>query len=196
MFYCPAKETTCPIGFLRQFYLRAPKSLYFEKCIFIDHTQIMKIKTHNWTAPRIMHYISFALHFICTTFALHLKIMPHQHKMHDMSQFKCHALNCFYFMKCKCNAKSLLQPVFCVFRTTFTMPGRNPPTSMRHGKGFTKAETTTLLKTIEQILPIDVEGWNEVHDIFNSKHSPRGVEGLKRKFNKLTDRIPTKKSLV
>ena len=35
-----------------------------------------------------------------------------------------------------------------------------------------KAETTTLLKTIEHILPIDVEGWNEVHDMFNSKHTP------------------------
>ena len=35
-----------------------------------------------------------------------------------------------------------------------------------------KAETMTLLKTIEQILPIDAEGWNEVHDIFNSKHTP------------------------
>ena len=61
-------------------------------------------------------------------------------------------------MKCKYNAKSLVQPVFCVFPTTFTMPSRNPPTSMRHGKGFMKAETTTLLKTIEHILPIDVEG--------------------------------------
>ena len=99
---------------------------------------------------------------------------------------------CFYFMKYKCNAKSLLQPVFRIFRTTFTMPGRNPPTSMRCGKGFTKAETTTLLKTIEHILPIDMEGWNEVHDIFNSKHSPRGVEGLKRKFNKLANKpVPT-----
>ena len=68
------------------------------------------------------------------------------------------------------------------------MPGCNPPTSTRHGKGFTKAETTTLLKAIEQILPIDTEGWNEVHDIFNSKHSPRGVESLKRKFNKLANK--------
>ena len=59
---------------------------------------------------------------------------------------------------------------------------------MRHGKGFTKAETTTLLKTIEQILPIDVEAWNEVHDVFNSKHTPHGVEGLKCKFNKLTNK--------
>ena len=112
-----------------------------------------------------MHNISFALHFICTTFHLHLKIMPRQHEMHDTSR-------CFYFMKCKCNAKSLLQPVFRVFRTTFTMPGRNPPASTRRGKGFTKAETTTLLKAIERILPIDAEGWTKVHDIFNSKHSP------------------------
>ena len=54
-------------------------------------------------------------------------------------------------MKCKCNAKSLLQPVF-------------------------------------RVLPIDAEGWTEVHDIFNSKHSPRGVEGLKWKFNKLANK--------
>ena len=55
-----------------------------------------------------------------------------------------------------------------------------------------KAETTTLLKTIEHILPIDAEAWNEVHDVFNSKHTPRGVEGLKRKFNKLTNNpVPT-----
>ena len=92
-------------------------------------------------------------------------------------------------MKCKCNAKSLLQPVFCVFQTTFTMPSRNPPASMRRGKGFTKAETTTLLKAVECI---DAEGWTEVHDIFNSKHSSRGVEGLKRKFNKLANKpVPT-----
>ena len=72
------------------------------------------------------------------------------------------------------------------------MPGHNPPTSTRCGKGFTKAETTTLLKTIEQVLPIDAEGWNEVHDIFNSKHTPRGFEGLKQKFNKLTNKpVPT-----
>ena len=95
-------------------------------------------------------------------------------------------------MKCKCNAKSLLQPDFCVFRTTFTMPSRNPPASTRHGKGFTKAETTTLLKAIEWILPIDTEGWTKVHDIFNSKHSSCGVEGLKRKFNKLANKpVPT-----
>ena len=85
--------------------------------------------------------------------------------------------NHFHFMKCKCNAKSLVQHVFCVFPTTFTMPSRHPPASTRHGKGFTRAETTTLLKAIEQILPIDVEAWNEVHDVFNSKHSPHGVEG-------------------
>ena len=72
------------------------------------------------------------------------------------------------------------------------MPSRNPPASTRRGKGFTKAETTTLLKAIERILPIDVEGWTEVHDIFNSKHSPRGVEGLQRKFNKLANKpVPT-----
>ena len=59
------------------------------------------------------------------------------------------------------------------------MPSRHPPASTRHGKGFMRAETTTLLKAIEQILPIDVEAWNEVHDVFNSKHSPCGVEGLK-----------------
>ena len=68
------------------------------------------------------------------------------------------------------------------------MPSHHPPASMRHGKGFTKAETTTLLKAIEQILPINVEAWNEVHDVFNSKHSPHGVKGLKRKFNKLTNK--------
>ena len=68
------------------------------------------------------------------------------------------------------------------------MPSCNPPASTRRGKGFTKAETTTLLKAIERILPIDAEGWTEVHDIFNSKHSPRGVEGLKRKFNKLANK--------
>ena len=95
-------------------------------------------------------------------------------------------------MKCKCNAKSLLQPAFCVFRTTFTMPSCNSPASTRRGKGFMKAETTTLLKAVERILPIDAEGWTEVHDIFNSKHSSRGVEGLKRKFNKLANkRVPT-----
>ena len=68
------------------------------------------------------------------------------------------------------------------------MPSHHPPVSTRHGKGFTKAETTTLLKVIEQILPIDVEAWNEVHDVFNSKHTPRGVEGLKHKFNKLANK--------
>ena len=66
----------------------------------------------------------------------------------------------------------LFNQFFCVFPTTFTMPSRNPPTSTRRGKGFMKAETTTLLKTIEHILPIDVEAWNEVYDVFNSKHTP------------------------
>ena len=63
------------------------------------------------------------------------------------------------------------------------MPSRHPPASTRCGKGFTKAETTTLLKEIEQILPIDAEAWNEVHDLFNSKHNPCGVEGSKHEFN-------------
>ena len=54
--------------------------------------------TCNWIAPRIMHYISFALHFICITLHLHLKIMPRQHEMHDTSRFKCHALH-LHFMK-------------------------------------------------------------------------------------------------
>ena len=72
------------------------------------------------------------------------------------------------------------------------MPSRHPPASTRHGKGFTKAETTTLLKVIEQILPINAEAWNEVHDVFNSKHSPHGVKGLKHKFNKLANKpVPT-----
>ena len=57
------------------------------------------------------------------------------------------------------------------------MPSRNPPASTRRGKGFTKAETTTLLKAVERILPIDAEGWTEVHEIFNSKgHSPRHLD--------------------
>ena len=29
---------------------------------------------------------NYALHFICITFHLHLKIMPRQHEMHDTSQ--------------------------------------------------------------------------------------------------------------
>ena len=78
------------------------------------------------------------------------------------------------------------------FNNSFTMTSHNPPTSTRRGKGYTKAETTTLLKTIEQILPIDAEAWNEVHDVFNSKHTPQGVEGLKRKFNKHANKpVPT-----
>ena len=68
------------------------------------------------------------------------------------------------------------------------MPSHHPPASTRHGKGFMKAETTTLLKAIEQILLINAEVWNEVHDVFNSKNSPHGVEGLKCKFNKLTNK--------
>ena len=82
--------------------------------------------------------------------------------------------------------------IFCVFRTTFTMLSHSPPASTRRGKGLTKTETTTLLKAVERILPIDAEGWTEVHDIFNSKHSSQGVEGLKKKFNKLANKpVPT-----
>ena len=37
-----------------------------------------------------------------------------------------------------------------------------------------------------------MEAWNEVHDVFNSKHTPCGVEGLKCKFNKLANKpVPT-----
>ena len=68
------------------------------------------------------------------------------------------------------------------------MPSHHPPASTRRGKGFTRGETTTLLKVIEQILPINAEAWNEVHDVFNSKHSPHGVKGLKCKFNKLANK--------
>ena len=72
------------------------------------------------------------------------------------------------------------------------MPSHHPPASPRRGKGFTRAETTTLLKVIGQILSINAEAWNEVHDVFNSKHSPHGVEGLKCKFNKLANKpVPT-----
>ena len=46
-----------------------------------DSRELFKQK--QWIAPRIMHYISFALHFI--SFALHLKILPRQHEMHATS---------------------------------------------------------------------------------------------------------------
>ena len=68
------------------------------------------------------------------------------------------------------------------------MPSHHPPASMRRGKGLTRAETTTLLKAIGQILPINAEAWNEVHDVFNSKLSLHGVKGLKSKFNKLANK--------
>ena len=58
-------------------------------------------------------------------------------------------------------------------------------TILQHLRDVAKA-----LRKLKQ--PIDAEGWTEVHDIFNSKHSPRGVEGLKRKFNKLANKpVPT-----
>ena len=53
-FHCPAKETTCPIGFLGQFYIKkvaCPQSadgVLIMKNAFIDHTQIVKIKIHNY----------------------------------------------------------------------------------------------------------------------------------------------------
>ena len=54
LFYCPRKETTCPIGFLGQFYLRkvtCPQSadgVFISKNAFIDDIQIVKIKIHNY----------------------------------------------------------------------------------------------------------------------------------------------------
>ena len=52
--YCPRKETTCPIGFLRQFYVgkvacpQSANGVFLLKNAFIDHTQIVKIKLHNY----------------------------------------------------------------------------------------------------------------------------------------------------
>ena len=65
-----------------------------------SHIQWQRKVMHmrHWTAPRIFHYISFTLHFICITLHLHLKIVPRQHEMHDTSRFKCHALH-LHFMK-------------------------------------------------------------------------------------------------
>ena len=48
------------------------------------------------SGPLLELCITFHLHYI--SFALHLKILPCQHEMHDMSQFKCHALH-LHFMK-------------------------------------------------------------------------------------------------
>ena len=73
---------------------------------------------------------------------------------------------CITFAFHEMKVVNLVQQGFCIF--PFTMPSCHPPASTRHGKGFMKAETTTLLKAIEQILLIDVEAWNEVHDVFNS----------------------------
>ena len=53
--------------------------------------------------------------------------------------FALHFIYHFHFMKCKCNAISLVQQGFCIFPTTFTMPSRHPPASTRRGKGFMKA---------------------------------------------------------
>ena len=49
LFYCPRKETTCPIGFLGQFYVRkvtCPQSadgVFISKNAFINNIQIVKI---------------------------------------------------------------------------------------------------------------------------------------------------------
>ena len=75
------------------------RSLHYLYSSWLSETPYMlQMLLNQWIAPRIMHYISFALHFICITFHLHLKIMPPQHEMHDMSRFKCHALH-LHFMK-------------------------------------------------------------------------------------------------
>ena len=97
--------------------------------------------------------------------------------MHATSRFKCHAL---------------FNKVFAFFQQLSPCQVAILQHLQDVAKFFMKAETTTLLKVIEQILPIDTEAWNEVHDVFNSKHSPRGVEGLKCKFNKLANKpVPT-----
>ena len=72
-------------------------TVHFFYCV--DKVDLCIVIVDQWIAPRIMHYISFALHFICITFHLHLKIMPRQHEMHDTSRFKCHALLLFHEMQ-------------------------------------------------------------------------------------------------
>ena len=58
----------------------------------IPHKTMTKL--HIGALPELG--ITFHLHYI--SFALHLKILPRQHKMHDTSRFKCHALH-LHFMK-------------------------------------------------------------------------------------------------
>ena len=43
--------------------------LFWEICLFLPSTPTkVGSSASNWIIPRIMHYISFALHFICITF--------------------------------------------------------------------------------------------------------------------------------
>ena len=58
------------------------------------HENINSESSNNGLLPELC--ITFHLHFI--SFALHLKNLPHQHKMPATSQFKCHALH-LHFMK-------------------------------------------------------------------------------------------------
>ena len=50
---------------------------------------------NNGSFPELC--ITFHLHYI--SFALHLKNLPHQHKIHAMSQFKCHLPLSFHEMQ-------------------------------------------------------------------------------------------------
>ena len=52
------------------------------------------INAYTGSFPEL--YTTFHLHYI--SFALHLKNLPRQHKMHATSRFKCHALH-LHFMK-------------------------------------------------------------------------------------------------
>ena len=58
------------------------------------HDTLVSPLSFNGPLPELG--ITFHLHYI--SFALHLKILPHQHEMHDTSRFKCHALH-LHFMK-------------------------------------------------------------------------------------------------
>ena len=84
--------------------VRHAKKYMFGFLIPRNYTEALEFdKANDGSLPELcitfhLHYISFALHFICITFHLHLKIMPHQHEMHDTSRFKCHALH-LHFMK-------------------------------------------------------------------------------------------------
>ena len=95
-------------------------------------------------------------------------------------------------MKCKCNAKSLVQQVFAFSQQLSPCQVAILQHLRDMAKALRKLKQQLYCKAIEQILPIDAEAWNEVHDVFNSKHSPCGVEGLKHKFNILANKpVPT-----